>query len=113
MIRWHKVMDAAHPYPDDGVVVSISLDGKDILITKLYNKFWAYDARCPHEGAPLHKVVPDEDLCVTCPLHRYCFHLQDGKEKSGRKGKLVTYPIEVRNEGLFIGFDTKTGWSLW
>lgn len=111
-MRWHKILDASHPYPDSGVVVGLQVAGKDMLITRFQDGFVAYDAVCPHEGANLYKVLPDNKDCITCPLHRYCFHLPDGKEISGR-GKLSTYPVEVRNEGLFVGIESRSGWSLW
>jgi nitrite reductase/ring-hydroxylating ferredoxin subunit len=111
-MRWHKIIDAAHPYPENGVVVGFHVAGKEILITQFQNGFIAYDAVCPHEGASLSKAVPDAQGCVTCPLHRYCFLLPDGKETAGR-GKLPTYPVEIRNDGLFIGLESRSGWSLW
>jgi len=43
---------------------------------------------------------------VVCPLHRYCFDMKNGRNTSGEGYFLKTYPIELRAEGLFIGFQS-------
>ncbi|MCX6337228.1 MAG: hypothetical protein NT153_08110 [Bacteroidetes bacterium] len=40
---------------------------------------------------------------IVCPLHRYRFSLQNGRNTSGEGYYLKTYPIEHREDGIFIG----------
>lgn len=40
---------------------------------------------------------------VVCPLHKYRFDPANGRNTSGEGYKMVTYPVEVRNEEIFIG----------
>lgn len=34
---------------------------------------------CPHRGAPLQGLTPDENQNVTCPLHGLCWSLKTGR----------------------------------
>ena len=44
---------------------------------------------------------------VVCPVHRYKFSLQNGRNSSGEGYYLTTYPLEQREDGLYIGFEEK------
>ena len=49
---------------------------------------------CPHRGADLSTFTPDEEGCVTCPLHGLRWHIETGKLV--RRAK----PADERREGL-------------
>ena len=40
---------------------------------------------------------------IVCPLHRYRFKLDNGRNSSGEGYYLKTYPIETRSDGLYLG----------
>jgi 3-phenylpropionate/trans-cinnamate dioxygenase ferredoxin subunit len=42
---------------------------------------------------------------VVCPLHKYRFELQRGRNVSGEGYRLKTYPVRQDAEGLHIGFN--------
>lgn len=101
--RWIKVLGPDNPQPDSGVPFSISPAGRELILLKMEEGKWrAWEPVCPHEKASLRGIRPDQDNCITCPLHRYTFSLEDGYEKQQR-ARLYLYPVEVRLEGVFVG----------
>ena len=42
---------------------------------------------------------------VVCPLHRYRFNLQTGRDVTGEGYYLKIYPVEIPEEGVFIGIE--------
>jgi nitrite reductase/ring-hydroxylating ferredoxin subunit len=48
---------------------------------------------------------------IVCPLHRYKFSLVNGRNVSGEGYYLKTYPVEQREDGLYIGFEKS--WFGW
>lgn len=38
---------------------------------------------CPHRGAPLGSMLPDDDGCITCPLHGLRWHAETGSPAFG------------------------------
>ena len=41
---------------------------------------------------------------IVCPLHKYRFDPANGRNTSGEGYKLKTYPVEIREEYIYIGF---------
>jgi len=41
---------------------------------------------------------------VVCPLHRYRFNIKNGRNTSGEGYYLKTYPLERREDGLYVAF---------
>jgi len=40
-------------------------------------------------------------------LHRYAFNLEDGKDTPGSAFALKTYPIQIKDNGVFVGIKAK------
>lgn len=90
----------------------IKIKGKVLFITHCKGKYFAANDACPHAGASLSQGWVNEKGEVLCPFHRYTFDVETGKNTSGEGLHLQTYPVEVREDGVFIGFEKpkKTGW---
>jgi nitrite reductase/ring-hydroxylating ferredoxin subunit len=74
-----------------------------ICIAHTPTGFFAVDDTCTHQNAYLHKGTINEAEEIICPWHQFRFSLQTGEETSGHNCRsLRTYPLEWRNEGLFI-----------
>jgi 3-phenylpropionate/trans-cinnamate dioxygenase ferredoxin subunit len=41
---------------------------------------------------------------AVCPLHKYKFALKNGYNVTGEGYNMRTYPIEIRENGIFVGF---------
>ena len=68
---------------------------------------YAVDDKCPHNGASLSMGICNEDNEIVCPLHRYSFDLRTGRATSGGAFALTLYPIEIRNNGVYVGIKAK------
>ena len=62
----------------DGVMKKFTIDGREILIAKVGDRYIAADNRCPHMGGDL-SLGTLEGTIVTCPLHHSQFDLNSGE----------------------------------
>ena len=61
----------------DGQMKMTVIDGHEILVAKVADKYYASDNRCPHMGGDLSKGKL-EGTVITCPRHHSQFDLVDG-----------------------------------
>ncbi len=94
-------------------VVSLNVNGKPICLGKLAEGYHAVHDTCPHAGASLGKGWCDEHGNVVCPIHRIKFDMRTGKNVTGEGYYVQTYPTELREDGLYIGFSNKPWWRFW
>ena len=113
-INWYKLFDsivAANTQVAVGRVTTINVGKKKICVAHTSEGFYAVNDKCPHNGASLGNGFCTTEGSVVCPVHRYHFDLKTGRAKSGLGDFVQTYPIEIRDEGIFIGFE-ETVWDL-
>ncbi len=105
---WHKIADSSNEliFPGNNLM-EIEVAGKTICIAKGRAHIFACASKCPHAGGVLSEGYIDPMENVVCPLHRYKYSLQNGRNVSGEGYFLKTFPVEVRETGVFIGFDEK------
>ncbi len=89
--------------------VKVDMDSDILLLVRTNTGFFAFEEFCPHAKAPLIEGWADEQNCFICPYHRYKFDLETGFEKTCGGPALRRYPIEIRDDGFFIGKESK-GW---
>ncbi|MFL5236257.1 MAG: Rieske (2Fe-2S) protein [Rhizomicrobium sp.] len=77
-------------------------DGKQILLIFAGECVFAIANRCPHEGYPLSEGTLSPGCLLTCNWHNWKFDLRDGEAIVG-SDPVRTYPVELRNEDIFIG----------
>lgn len=103
--KWHKIADHASELdfaPNN--LLQIEVAGKKICLAK-GKELYACSAKCPHAGGFIADGFIDNADVVTCPLHRYKFSLQNGRNVSGEGYYLTTYPITTTDKGVFIGIE--------
>jgi 3-phenylpropionate/trans-cinnamate dioxygenase ferredoxin subunit len=113
-IQWYKIFDsfdAAKQMVAVGNVTTINVGKKKICLAHSQKGLFAVNDKCPHNGASLGNGYCTDEGSVVCPLHRYHFDLQTGRAKSGLGDYVQPYPIEVRENGVYIGF-TETVWNF-
>lgn len=113
-IHWYKLFDnlaAAHNFVKEGKTNLLHVGKKKICIAHTKEGLFAISDKCPHNGASLSNGHCTEENRIVCPVHRYQFDLKTGRAKSGGGDAAETYPIEVRDDGVFIGL-TETVWNL-
>ena len=104
--QWYKI---AESLAETGVAekdaISITAGGKTICLARYGDKLYGCAQKCPHAGAFMAEGRIDEHGNIVCPLHRYKFSLERGRNTSGEGYFLKTYPVEERPDGIFVGID--------
>ena len=101
---WHKIADsiAEITFSSSGLA-EITVNGKTFCIAMHNDIVYACTQKCPHAGGELVDGYVDSTGNIVCPLHRYKFNLENGRNVSGEGYYLKTFPVEVRTEGIFVG----------
>jgi len=100
----------------DGAKKKVMVNGKEIMLARVGNNYYALDNRCPHMGGDL-SMGKLEGTVITCPRHGSQFDIRDGKNlrwtnwtgavkaisqivKSPRPAK--TYRIKVEGSDILV-----------
>ncbi len=102
--KWYKISEThlELQFEENGLV-EIEVAGKKICIARVGEGFMACAAKCPHAGGNMAEGFLDKDGNIVCPVHRYKFNLNNGRDVTGEGYYLKIYPIEVRDKGIFLG----------
>jgi nitrite reductase (NADH) small subunit len=73
--RWVRVTQTANIPLREGR--SVNVDGWEIAIFNLGDRFLAVEGRCPHKGGPLAEGIVTGSS-VVCPLHAWKINLETG-----------------------------------
>jgi len=110
---WYKIADsfAEINFSANGLA-KVEVNNKIICVALNKNELLACTQKCPHAGGNLADGYMDALGNIVCPLHRYKFNLHNGRNTSGEGYYLKIFPIEIRNEGVFVGFEQNNlfGW---
>jgi len=105
---WYKLFEsvtAANTRIAEGRVTTILINNKKICVAHTKEGFFAMQDKCPHNGSSLGNGFCTEQNSVVCPVHRYSFDLKTGRATSGGGDAARTYPLETREDGIYIGFE--------
>jgi 3-phenylpropionate/trans-cinnamate dioxygenase ferredoxin subunit len=104
-MHWVLVTDAplSLDWPDNQLL-DLEVDGKKITLAKFKDGHFAFAQKCPHASGRMAQGYINPLGQVVCPLHRYAFDMKNGRNTTGEGYFLKTYPVELRPNGLFIGF---------
>jgi nitrite reductase/ring-hydroxylating ferredoxin subunit len=103
---WYKITDSVDELPiTENGLHDIEVGGKKICIAIKNDTIHACAAKCPHAGGSMSHGYVDALGNIVCPLHRYKFSIENGRNTSGEGYFLKTYPIEKRENGIFIGIE--------
>lgn len=114
--HWLKISD---PLEDLNFLVpknevrTIEVNGKKFCVGHLEGRLYAIQNSCPHASGILGDGLLDGAGNVTCPVHRYKFNLRNGRNVSGEGYYVNTYPVEVREDGIYLGIPEKRWLSFW
>ena len=82
----------------------IIVEGRPIALFNLGGEFVALDNRCPHRGGSLGEGEIKDDI-VICPWHGWEFNFNTGKAVENDDVIVKTYPVENRDDEIFIKID--------
>ena len=100
---WHKIESISASALAENKLLETVVAGKRIGLLKRNNAIYAFTAACPHTGAPLCDGWLDAMGRIVCPEHKYRFDPANGRNTSGEGYKLFTYPVEIRDDEMYIG----------
>ena len=111
---WHKIADsiAEINFSSEGLA-QVEMAGKKICIAHYQNQLSGCASLCPHAGGIMTEGYIDPLGNIVCPIHRYKFSLQNGRNTSGEGYFLKTYPVELREDGIYLGLEEKKGLFGW
>jgi nitrite reductase/ring-hydroxylating ferredoxin subunit len=108
---WHKVFASSAEANEQVPVRKLKqfvLGGRAICFAHTAAGFFALDDACPHLGYSLSKGTTNYLNEVICPWHSYRFNMADGRECEFRTRKAVLHPVEVREDGVYVGIREET-----
>ena len=98
---WHRVLD--HDELAEGRVKPVTCARQTVCMTRHEGQYAALDNRCPHQGGPLGEGSI-ENGWLRCPWHGWDYDPLTGKPPGGYSDGVATYPVEVREDGIYVGF---------
>ena len=99
IVVWKKVVEKNTISANSGK--EFDIDGKKIAIFN-QDGYHALDAICVHQDSSIAAGKLDSDI-VEYPSHFWHYNIKTGELQDYLKGvKLQTYPIEERDDGVFI-----------
>ena len=103
---WHKISDSLDElsFTSNGLA-QLEIAGKIICLSRQGDQLSACTAKCPHAGGILADGYVDPLGNIVCPFHRYKFNLKTGRNISGEGYFLKIFPVEMRPDGIYIGFE--------
>ena len=113
-LNWHKIADHINEldFANNNIAVVI-IKGKKVCIGKHNDQAFAFAYKCPHAGGILADGYIDALGNVVCPLHRYKYDMKNGRNTSGEGYYLTNWPVELREEGVYVGMEESGGLFGW
>ena len=98
---WLKVLELEEL--SEGRVKPVTCKHRTLCMTRFEGEFAALDNKCPHQGGPLGEGSI-EGGWLRCPWHGWDFHPLTGKPPGGFDDGVETFPVEVREDGVYVAF---------
>jgi len=98
--KWYKVLE-----PDElgeGRVKPVTCAHTTLCMTRFEGRIAALSNKCPHQAGPLGEGSIEKGM-LRCPWHGWDFHPTTGKSPGGYDDGVPTYPVEVRDDGVYVG----------
>ncbi|WP_205503018.1 Rieske (2Fe-2S) protein [Rufibacter psychrotolerans] len=81
---------------------AVLADGREICLAHTPAGLFAVENLCPHLGDALSRGTTNYLNEIICPWHSYRFHLATGEECKGRTRPLQRFPLETREDGVYV-----------
>ncbi|HJW15714.1 MAG TPA: Rieske 2Fe-2S domain-containing protein [Flavisolibacter sp.] len=104
--RWIKLADSMEEISFGPTnLVEVEADGRRICLGRKDDELFAFPPKCPHAGGYLSEGYIDALGNVVCPIHRYKFCMKNGRNVSGEGYYLKHWPVETREDGIYVGLE--------
>ncbi len=98
---WRKVLELDEL--PEGQVKPVTCSHRTLCMVHHDDTFAALDNRCPHQGGPLGEGSIEKGM-LRCPWHGWDFDPLTGRSPGGYDDGIDTFPIEIRDDGVYVGF---------
>lgn len=91
-------------FPEDGMI-SVSVNGGDILLVRIGEEFYAIAGWCTHAAGRLHDGYLHPDTCeIECPKHESYFDLRTGEAtNTPAEEPVATYAVHLEGDHILVG----------
>lgn len=104
--KWYKIADTVSELQfQENNLLQLEAGGKRICMAKTINGIAACTAKCPHAGGNMSEGFLDKNGNIVCPIHRYAFNFNTGRDVTGEGYYLKIYPVVIRETGIFLGIE--------
>lgn len=112
-LKWIKIADSVEEIEfEQNGITEVMADDKRICIAKHQDQLYAFANKCPHASGHLIDGYIDPLGNVVCPLHRYKFCMKNGRNVSGEGYYLKHWPVEKREDGVYVGLEANKLFGL-
>ncbi|MDF2186819.1 Rieske 2Fe-2S domain-containing protein [Paraflavitalea sp. CAU 1676] len=113
-LNWHKVAEGeAELILSETKIAVVEVKGKKICLGKYQEEWFGFAYKCPHASGIMQDGYIDALGNIVCPLHRYKFSVKNGRNTSGEGYFLKTYPVQLREDGMFVGLPDAGLFGSW
>ena len=105
--QWYKIAGSTAELFADAIneLKIIEIAGRKMTAARYKENIFLIAHKCPHAGGTLADGFIDATGNIVCPIHRYRFTLQNGRNVSGEGYHLKTWPVEIRVDGIYAGLE--------
>jgi nitrite reductase/ring-hydroxylating ferredoxin subunit len=102
---WHKIAKSENElaFAPNNIAVT-EVNNKKICIGRYNGILYAFAYTCPHASGIMADGYIDALGNIVCPVHRYKFNVKNGRNTSGEGYFLKHWPVEKREDGIYVGF---------
>jgi nitrite reductase/ring-hydroxylating ferredoxin subunit len=102
---WHKIAESENElaFAPNNIAVT-EVNNKKICIGRYNGILYAFAYTCPHASGIMADGYIDALGNIVCPVHRYKFNVKNGRNTSGEGYFLKHWPVEKREDGIYVGF---------
>ncbi|MCX2477576.1 Rieske 2Fe-2S domain-containing protein [Pedobacter sp. MC2016-15] len=99
-LHWYKIEEEI---PEGDFIRQVVVAGKKLCLLRHDGIIHLVQNTCPHAGGILSGGWCKEGMLI-CPIHRYSYHLENGRGAAGQGDYINIYPVRVENDGVYAGF---------
>jgi nitrite reductase [NAD(P)H] small subunit len=98
--NWTRITGIENIPPREGR--SVAINGLELAIFNLQDRFVTIENQCPHKGGPLCDGIVS-GTTVVCPLHGWRFDLDSGMAtRASSPACINTFPTRVENGVVLV-----------
>ena len=110
--RWSRIAPAGERVAEEGSIAVVEAGHRKVCVARWQGNLYAFAYKCPHAGGVLADGYLEAQGNVVCPVHRYKYNIRSGFNSSGEGYYLSNYPVEEREEGIYVGFPESSIWDM-